>query len=129
MPKRVLASLLSLVMTSVAPAIVAQTKPANPDAVTLAEFAKAVKAYAALRDKLDGGAAALAETATQSKIAGAEEVLAQRIRAARADAKPGSIFTPEFQKKILALLRPELKGKEGAQTTESIRDENPGKMT
>lgn len=113
------------VASALAPLIAGQ---ANTNAAALADFTKAVKAYSDLRNKLDGGRATLAETATPAKIAGAEEVLAKRIREARPDAKPGDIFTPEVNKVFLSLLKPELKGRQGAQTKETIHDENPGKL-
>src|SRR5262245_56395005 len=105
-----------------------QAAHANAEAAAIAEFKKGVNAYVHLRDKVDSGAAAAAETVTPAKIAGAQEVLAQRIRAARADAKPGVIFRPEIKRVFLALLRPELKGKQGARTKDTINDENPGKI-
>jgi len=117
-----------IVLATVSSMRASQSPKANPDAQVLADFTKRVKAYEDLRDKVDGGAATLRETKDPKKISAAQEALAQRIRSARPDAKPGDIFSPEIRKKLLALLRPELKGKAGAETKVIIAEENPGKL-
>jgi hypothetical protein len=114
-----------MAMTSVPSAHRAQTRPAPPDNVVLADFNARIKNYVALRGKADNGAPPLNETKDAAKIKAAQDALALRIRAARAGAKRGDIFTPDIERLFLALLRPPLKG---AATKESIREENPGKL-
>jgi hypothetical protein len=97
----------------------------NLPTIKVSDFDQRVNDYVKLRDKLDGGAAALRETKDAAKIKAAQETLAERIRAVRADAQPGAIFTPEIKRQFRALLRPELKGKDGAETKEIIEEENP----
>lgn len=110
-------------MTGIAELVARQQ--VNPDAQILADFTKRVKAYVALRDKVDGDAPKLQETTDAAKIKAAQLALAALIRSARSTAKPGEIFTPPIEKKFRALLRPEVKGPEGAKTKATILDEKP----
>jgi hypothetical protein len=55
----------------------------------------------------------------------AEDSLAGRIQALRATAQPGDIFTPAIQKTIRQLLSPELKGDEGKETKDILKDDAP----
>ena len=117
---RLVACLVLVAATSIH---ASQSRPVNPDAQGLAEFTARVKAYLQLVDKADAGAPPLKDTNDPAKIVVAQEALAQRIRAARAGAKQGEIFTPEIARQFRALLRPELKGKDGAETRATIADE------
>lgn len=102
-----------------------QAPRVNPDAQILVDFTKRVKAYVDLRDKVDAGAPPLKETKESAKIQEAQRAIAARVRAARAGAKQGEIFAPEIEKKFRALLRPEMKGPEGAKAKAAILDEKP----
>jgi hypothetical protein len=51
-----------------------------------------------------------------------------RIQTARAAAKPGDIFTMESRPVLKRLLRPQLKGPDGAENKAAIKDDNPGPM-
>ena len=104
----------------------AQEHATPQDGPALAEFDARVKKYAALRDELNKGAAKQRETEHPEKIADAQQALAARIRAERAGAKPGDIFTPPIQERIRRLLAPEMKGVDGKNTRGSIWDEGPG---
>jgi hypothetical protein len=104
----------------------AQEHATAQDAPALAEFYARVKKYAALRDELNKGAAKQRETEHPEKIAAAQQALAAKVRAGRAGAKPGDIFTPAIQDRIRRLLAPEMKGIEGKNTRGSIWDEGPG---
>lgn len=104
--------------------LAAQTR-VNPDAQVLADFNDRVKAYLALRDKVDGDAPNLQQTKDPAKIEAAQKTLAVVIRNARTGAKQGDIFAPEIEKKLRALLRPELEGAAGAQAKAEILDEKP----
>jgi hypothetical protein len=104
----------------------AQEHATAADAPALAEFDARVQKYAALRDQLNKGAAKQRETEHPEKIAAAREALAAKIRAERAGAKPGDIFTPEIQERIRKLLAPEMAGVKGKNTRGSIWDEGPG---
>jgi hypothetical protein len=98
-------------------------KLANPDAKVLLDFNERVKAYIDLRKKADDGAPPLKETEDPAKIKTAQTALATRIKAARAGAKHGDIFTPEITVRFRRLLRPEVKDPD---TKKLIQDDNPG---
>jgi hypothetical protein len=97
----------------------------NPDAQVLADYTARVKTYLDLRDKVDGDAPKLQETKDPAKIQAAQKTLAALIQNARAGAKPGDIFAPAIEKKFRALLRPEVKGPDGAKTKAAILEEKP----
>lgn len=98
----------------------------SADREALAEFDQRVKQYASLRREQNKGVAKQRETEDPAKIAAAREALAARIRAQRAGAKPGDIFTPAIQERIRKLLAPEMAGAKGKNTRGSIWDEGPG---
>lgn len=97
----------------------------NPDAAAMASFESRVDAYADLNEKLAKGEAKLTETEDAARIGLAKEELAAKIQAARADAKHGDIFTPEIQRVFKRLLAPELKGAEGRDVKEVLKDDAP----
>ena len=118
----VLAIALGLFVGGAGPA--AQTR-VNADAALLADFTARVKAYADLRAKADNGTPPLKETAKPAEIEAAEKARAVRIRAARATAKQGDIFTPAIEKKFRSLLKWETTGTDGAKVKKAIADEKP----
>jgi hypothetical protein len=99
--------------------------PANPDATAVAEFQARVKAYDALRDKVDGGAARQTQTDDPAKLVAQKQALAANIQKQRAGAKPGDIFTPAVQPILKRLLKPALKGADGADNSKAIKEEKP----
>ena len=106
----------------------AQT-PVNPDAALLADFTARVKAYHDLRAKADNGTPPLKETKNPAEIEAAEKARAARIRAARATAKQGDIFTPAVRPVFRRLLAPELKGEDGHDAKEVLKDDAPAAGT
>jgi len=88
----------------------------------VAEFSTRVSSYVELRGELEKGLPALTLTDRPEEIRRAERALARRIRAARAKAKQGDIFTPtisvEFRKALLVVM--------DAETWAAIMDDNPG---
>lgn len=117
---------LVVVCFVVQPALGQQSAPAPATADVLADFEKRVTAYAALRDQLNKGAAELDETLEPVEIVAAEQALAARIRAARARASQGDLFTPAIQEAFRRLLRPLMKGVRGLNTRGAVWDEGPG---
>ena len=106
----------------------AQEKPqlATPtEARLLADFAARVKAYDDLRDKVDEGAARQTETKDPEKLEAQRKALAANLQNARAGAKPGDIFTADIQPMFKKLLKPAIKGKEGAENSKAIKEEKP----
>ena len=100
-------------------------QPANPDALILQEFKKRVDAYVDLRSKLKKQAPPLKETKNPAEIQVAQEGLAAKMREARKAAKPGEIFTPDVRTLFRRLMYPEVKGKEGAETKQALKEDAP----
>jgi hypothetical protein len=102
-------------------------KDVNPDAVALADFQERVKKYVDLHKEAAKGAPPLKETEDPGKIREAQLALAKKITEARKEARPGDIFTPEIRARFRRLMYPELKGPEGQQTKEQIKEDKPAK--
>ena len=101
----------------------------NADAATLADFKGRLTKYIELQKDLADDSPPLKETSDPAKIDAAQEVLAVKIRAARMDAKPGDIFTPQTRALFRRLMYPELKGEDGPETKEAIvGDDGPPKV-
>lgn len=91
---------------------------------TVADFAGRVQQYVELRRRLEIGLPPLVLTDKASDILRAEYTLAQRVRRARRDVKPGDIFTPAIAMAFREVLAPALEGP----TLDVILDENPGQF-
>ena len=105
-----------------------QEKPqvaTNAEAKMLADFDARVKAYEALRNKNDGGAARQTQTTEPEKLEAQRKALTANMQQARAGAKPGDIFTPDIQPFFKRLLKPALKGADGAENTKTVKEEKP----
>ncbi len=87
-----------------------------------ADFVARMSAYEALRQKMEEGLPRLEVTSNPAEILRAEILLAARIRAARAGARRGDIFS----RSIRAAFRRALKSEAGPGPCEAIRDDNPG---
>lgn len=118
-----------LVIVACVAAAPPQTKPAreqvNPDAAVLADFKKRIDAYMEMRGEVEKGSAEQKETNDPAKIRQAQENLAAGIRAKRATAKPGDIFTPDVRTAFRRLMYPETVGAEGKRTKETIKEDAP----
>jgi hypothetical protein len=103
------------------PAVVSSANQA--DAVFIKEFYARVSKYLDLRKKEAGSSPK--PTKSTVKLAQNKNVMAEKIQAARADAKQGDIFTPEievyFRKRIVAAV----KGRNGAKVQSSLRHGEP----
>ena len=102
-----------------------QQNQVNPDTKVLLDFKARVDRYVEMRKKAAAQVQPLKNTENPAEIKAAEEDLAQRIRALRADAKHGDIFTPEIAAHFKQLLRPEVDKKA---TKDAIFDANPGNI-
>ena len=130
MTRKVLAALLITVAAVVATTAVAKQRGAtatgaNPDALTQQDFKKRIDAYIAVHNDAVKDVGALKETSDPAEIKAAQNALAQRIAAARADAKPGDIFTPDIRNRVRELLAPHLKGEDGRDAKEIVKDDAP----
>ena len=95
----------------------------NPDAQLLADFKSRIDKYMELHNRLEKEAPPLKETKDPTKIKASQDVLAQKIREARKDAKPGEIFTPEIRQLLRRLMYPETKGRDGAENKAAMAEE------
>jgi hypothetical protein len=122
--KKLLLVLLCSTAALIAPAAdAAQETGVNPDAKLLAEFNEGVDRYLDLRKKADNGAPELEKTEKPEEIRHAQVALAERVKAARAGAKQGEIFTPAVAAHFRQLLRPPA----AQNSTKAIlKDDNPG---
>ena len=127
MTRNVAWAMLITVAVVVATTAVAKQRGAvaNPDAVTQQDFKKRIDAYVALHHSAEKDVGALKETTDAAAIKAAQNALAQRIAAARADAKPGDIFTPDIRNRFRELLAPHLKGEDGRDAREIVKDDAP----
>lgn len=135
MPAHTRRSALSMFLVALAVAVVqtasqnpAKREDANPDAVVLAGFKERVEAYMKLREDVEKGSAEQKETNDPAKIHVAQTSLAARVRAARKDAKPGDVFTPDVRALFRRLMHPETKGAQGRDTKSEIKEDAPAAM-
>lgn len=100
----------------------ATASPDNPDSTILADFNARLDNYitkqrALLKDS------PVAEDATPAQITARQETLAAELRSIRKDAKQGDIFTPQVAALFKRLLAPELKGAEGQETKDELKED------
>jgi hypothetical protein len=103
----------------------AQEPRTNPVAKVQQDFQSRVDAYMAIHKKHEKDAPPLKETGDPEKIKASQDILATKIRAARKGAKQGDIFTPEIARLLQQLMNPELKGKDGAETKQAMKEDAP----
>ena len=97
----------------------------NADAKTLQDFQARIEKYQDLQKSAGRKGPRVKETADPAKITAAQDAIASNIRAARKDAKTGDIFTLEIRQLFRRLMYPEMKGAEGAETRETIKEDAP----
>ncbi len=105
------------------PATLANPQQVNANAQLLADFKSRIDNYMELHNRLEKQAPPLKETKDPAQIKASQDGLAQKIREARQDAKPGEIFTPEIRQLFRRLMYPETKGTDGAETKAAIAEE------
>jgi hypothetical protein len=105
--------------------VAAQQAGVNADGAILADFNARVQKYVDVHKSAAKGDAKLKQTENPSEILAAQEILASRIRTARADAKHGDIFTPEIRNVFRKLLAPETKGEDGRDAKAVLKEDAP----
>ena len=113
-------------MTGVGPihARAAQDRPAvDPAAATIAEFHRRVDAYMQLQKMLAGTLPKLPKDATPQQIDQNQRALGMLIAMARANAKPGDLFTADMQRLIHQQFDAIFQGQQGQQLRRYIHDE------
>jgi hypothetical protein len=101
----------------------------NPEALVLQDFKQRIDKYMELHKQLEKDAPPLKKTDEPAKIKASQDALATGIRAARAGAKQGDIFTPEIAQRFKSLIYPELKGQKGVATKHVLKEDAPPPMT
>ena len=91
----------------------------------VADFTARVNDYVKLRDGLPSKAPSQKNTSDPSAITAAEKGVADQVRAARAAAKRGDIFTPATEAIFRRLMNPAVKGPEGPENKKAIREDAP----
>jgi len=106
----------------------AQGKPpakVNADAAVSAKFDQHVAEYMKLRQKAQKGLSVPKGTESSDKITEYQRGLAERIRAARPQAKEGDIFTPQIADLFRKLITHTINGPDGAQIRTSYERAEP----
>jgi hypothetical protein len=103
----------------------AKAKGVNPHAAILVDFKQRVDAYMKVRKDAVKDAPKLKETTDTAQLKAAQDGMAVHIRAARTNAKQGDVFTPEIVAQFRRLLYPELKGDDGRDAKEILKDDAP----
>ena len=96
---------------------------ANPEALVLVDFQKRVDAYMAIQKAAAKDSLPIKETNNPAEIKVAQQALGAKIRAARADAKPGDILTAEIKNKFRRLMYPVVQGTGGRETKGDREDD------
>jgi hypothetical protein len=104
-----------------------QSRAASPnsDALAQKDFKDRIDKYVELHRRAEKNAPPLKETTDPSKIKTAENTLAATIRAERSMAQPGDIFTPAIRDHFRRLLSPSLKGEDGRDAKQILKDDAP----
>ena len=107
------------------PAAPAAKAVAHADPTALEDFTRRLDAYITVQRQLEKESPKMKETNDPGDIKAAQDVLAEKIRAARQDAKRGDIFTPAVTSLFRRLMYPELTGAEGRDTKATLNSEKP----
>ena len=105
-----------------------EARPAqNPTDAVFADFGKRVDGYMKLRKTLVDSVGELDPTRSQAEITARATKLANGIMAARTQAKPGDLFTPEFSALVATLIKQEYSRRPDSvrETREDQQDELP----
>lgn len=103
------ALLISLLITP--PPADAQASQRTAHQAAIAEFQARAQAFARLHERLAREAGALDETKSQAEIAQRAARLGDALRAARANAQPGDIFTPAASRVLRDVIRREYRSR------------------
>ena len=87
---------------------------------TVAAFEDRVKEYVKLREKIEEAMPNLSKEAKPEEIEAHKTAFQEKVRAARAGAKPGDIFTPDIVAYIRATLKSKFKGKDLKDLRETV---------
>ncbi|HTM03589.1 MAG TPA: hypothetical protein VL173_08805 [Vicinamibacterales bacterium] len=100
-----------------------QRPAVNPTAATIADFHRRVDDYMQLQRMLEGRLPKLPKEATPQQIDQNQRALGMLIATARANAKPGDLFTPDMQRLVHRQFAAIFQGQPGQQLRRYIHDE------
>src|SRR5262245_15246292 len=103
-------------------------KVVNVDAEAIKDFKDRIAKYVQTHNTAIQKVPPLKQTTKPAEIKVAENALAAHIRAMRVAARPGDIFTPEIRDVFRRLLYPELKGEDGRESKEILKDDAPASV-
>ncbi len=83
-------------------------------------FEKRAKEYSTLRESIEGGMPKLSKESTPAEIQAHMTAFVEKVKAARAGAKPGQLFTPDIAEHIRATIKTEFKGSERRELRETV---------
>lgn len=83
-------------------------------------FEKRVKQYAKMRERIEEQMPKLSKESTAEEITAHKKSFEEKVRAARAGAKPGQVFTRDIATHIRALIRSEFKGTDRKHLRETV---------
>src|SRR5262245_44592833 len=81
-----------------------KSPPPNPESLIIKDFEDRIAAYIKLRNQIKGELPAQKQTNSPSKITEYKSDIAPKLRAARASARQGDIFTPETSREFRRIL-------------------------
>jgi hypothetical protein len=90
---------------------------------TIAAFGNRVKQYLKLRDRVKGKVPKLSKDSTPEQIQANEKAFVDALRTARANAKPGDIFTPAIAAYIRTKLKTEFKESDRKEIRKIVLDD------
>ena len=108
--------------------VLAQTTPnpgVNQDAAIGSDFEQRVASYMKLHQQAQNGLGSLKKTDSAAEINHRRQQLAAKIRALRAQAKQGDIFTPEIMGLFQRLITSALNGPDGDKIRKSYQHAEP----
>ncbi len=97
----------------------------NADALALVDFKKRTDAYGVVHRNAAKAVPPMKESADPAAIKTAQQALVTKLRDMRAEAKAGDVFTPEIRAVFRKILVPEMKGEDGRDAKEILKDDAP----
>lgn len=120
----IFAGILPLSVTALSPVgqtkVVKTTPLTKEEKVLLRPFNREVKVYLALRERVRKQLPPLSKDSTPEQIAAYQKRFVEGLRAARANAKPGYIFSPTVADYFRTKIKTEFKGHDRAELRETI---------
>jgi hypothetical protein len=113
---------------TVGQSVVSQTPALSAnDRATVKTFEKRAKEYVKLREQVEEKMPKLSQEAKAEEIQAHKKQFQDRVRAARAGAKPGDVFTPEAVTLIRAIIKDEYKGAQRVELRDTVLRESDTK--